>query len=70
MGKNLDDGRKRKIYMRDTPSLSNIKKKNIVASGVRKREGVPHVYFSLVYGRLHFCPIACFLHVYMLQGCE
>ena len=27
MGENVDGGRKRKIYMRDTLSLSNIKKK-------------------------------------------
>ena len=45
MGENVDGGRKRTIYMRDTLSLSNINKKN-VAPGVRKRKEVPQVYFS------------------------
>ena len=47
MGKNVDGDKKRKIYMGDTLSLSNARGEVFFFFDVGKREGVPHVYFSL-----------------------
>ena len=65
MGKNIDGGKKRKIYMEDTLSLSNARGDNVLFF-MLERERVSLMYIFLFLPPSTFSPIACFLHVFML----